>query len=131
MTTWSDLAQSRYLSLTTFRRNGMPVATPVWLAPDGDDLVVITGADSGKAKRLRNNPAVLLAPCDSRGRLKGSQIDGQALLEDESGTERIRSLIESRYGWQYRAISLLERVRRQQGTQVGIRISSPPVDAQS
>ena len=131
MTTWSDLAQSRYLSLTTFRRNGMPVATPVWLAPDGDDLVVITGADSGKAKRLRNNPTVLLAPCDSRGRLKGSQIDGQALLEDESGTERIRSLIESRYGWQYRAISLLERVRRQQGTQVGIRISSPSVDAQS
>ena len=131
MTTWSDLSASRYLSLTTFRRNGMPVATPVWLAPDGDDLVVITGADSGKAKRLRNNPAVLLAPCDSRGRLKGSQIDGQALLEDESGTERIRSLIESRYGWQYRAISLLERVRRQQGTQVGIRISSPSVDAQS
>lgn len=128
MTTWSDLAESRYLSLTTFRRNGMPVATPVWLAPDGDDLVVITGADSGKAKRLRNNSTVLLAPCDSRGRLKGSQIDGQAQLEDESGTERVRSLIESRYGWQYRAISLLERVRRQQGAQVGIRISSPPAD---
>ena len=129
MTTWSDLAESRYLSLTTFRRNGMPVATPVWLAPDGDDLVVITGADSGKAKRLRNNSTVLLAPCDSRGRLKGSQIDGQAQLEDESGTERVRSLIESRYGWQYRAISLLERVRRQQGAQVGIRISRPPAGA--
>jgi len=129
MTTWSDLAESRYLSLTTFRRNGMPVATPVWLAPDGDDLVVITGADSGKAKRLRNNSTVLLAPCDARGRLKGSQVDGQARLEDESGTEHIQSLIESRYGWQYRAISLLERVRRQQRAQVGIRISSPPADA--
>lgn len=52
MTTGRDLAESSHLSPTTFRRNGMPLATPVWVARDGDDLLFVRGADSGKAKRL-------------------------------------------------------------------------------
>ncbi len=120
------LAQAKYLSLTTFRRDGTPVATPVWLVPDGDALRVVTQADSGKAKRLRNDPRVLLAPCDARGNLKGEQVEGTALLEDAAETARTAAMIEKRYGllgkllmWRSR------RAARKPGAvgQVGIRVT--------
>ena len=120
------LAQAKYLSLTTFRRDGTPVATPVWLVPEGDALRVITQADSGKAKRLRNDPRVLLAPCDARGNLKGEQVEGTAVLEDAAETARTAAMIEKRYGllgkllmWRSR------RASRKPGAagQVGIRVT--------
>ncbi len=54
LSTIDDVAGERFVSLTTFRRDGTPVATPVWIARDGDALVVTTPADSGKVKRLRS-----------------------------------------------------------------------------
>ena len=84
--TLNDLGQSKYLSLTTFRKDGTPVATPVWLVRDGDALRVITQANSGKAKRLGNDSRVLLAPCDARGNLKGEQVEATATLEDAAET---------------------------------------------
>lgn len=98
MTSLESLGQGKYLSLTTFRQDGTPVSTPVWLVRDGDVLRVITQADSGKAKRLRNDPRVLLAPCDARGNLKGPQIEGMALLQDAAKTARTAELVEKRYG---------------------------------
>jgi PPOX class probable F420-dependent enzyme len=71
------LARVRYLSLTTFRRDGKPVATPVWVARQRDELVVYTARSSDKVKRLRNNNRVLLAPCGMRGRVSGDT--GRAL----------------------------------------------------
>jgi len=98
MTTIASLGEGKYLSLTTFRKDGTPVATPVWLVRDGDALRVVTQADSGKAKRLRNDSRVLLAPCDARGNLKGVQIEGTAVLQDSAETERTAQLVEARYG---------------------------------
>ena len=94
----ATFAQSKYLSLTTFKRDGTPVATPVWLVRDGETLRVITQADSGKAKRIRNGSRVLLAPCDARGRLKGEQVTGSATLQDPDQTARTQDMIEKRYG---------------------------------
>lgn len=92
------LGDAKYLSLTTFKRDGTAVATPVWLVRDGDALVVTTQGSSGKVKRIRNSPEVMLAPCDARGRLKGEQVAGTAALVDASETERITSLVRRRYG---------------------------------
>jgi uncharacterized protein len=61
------VAAHRYVSLTTFRRSGQPVATPVWIARDGDELVVITVDGVGKTKRLAHTSRVQLRPCDMRG----------------------------------------------------------------
>ena len=61
------VAAHRYVSLTTFRRTGQPVATPVWIARDGDELVVITVDGAGKTKRLAHTSRVELQPCDLRG----------------------------------------------------------------
>ena len=121
-----SLASGKYLSLTTFRRDGTPVATPVWLVRDGDSLRVITQADSGKAKRLRNDPRVLLAPCDARGNLTGAQVEGTAALQDPAETAHTARMIEARYGllgkllmWRSR------RAARKPGAtgQVGIRVT--------
>ena len=92
------LGAGKYLSLTTYRKDGTPVATPVWLVRDGQTLRVITQADSGKAKRIRANSQVLLAPCDARGNLKGDAVAGTATLQDASDTARTAALVENRYG---------------------------------
>ena len=62
-----DLAGEQFVSLTTFRRDGTPVPTPVWIAQDGDaPLVVTTPAGTGKVKRLRHDPRVELRTCNRR-----------------------------------------------------------------
>lgn len=94
----ATLGHGKYLSLTTFRKDGTAVATPVWLVRDGDVLRVITQADSGKAKRIRNDARVRLAPCDARGNVKGESVDAVATLEDAEQTAVTASMIEKRYG---------------------------------
>lgn len=74
----------KYIQLTTFRRNGEPVSTPVWFALHGGRLHVTTDPDSGKMKRIRNEPRVLVAPCNAWGRPKGESVEGIARpVEDE------------------------------------------------
>jgi PPOX class probable F420-dependent enzyme len=119
------LAKSRYVSLTTFRRDGTPVATPVWVARQGDELVVYTARWSGKAKRLRNSSRVLLAPCDMRGRVTGDVVEGTARLQDEADTAVTISRIRQRYGLQARLLFWWDVRRtggRPDGGQVGIAI---------
>ena len=125
MTELDRLAAGQYLSLTTFKRDGTAVSTPVWLARDGDRLCVITEAQSGKAKRLRHTSRVELAPCTSRGQETGPRAHGEAVLADEAGTAHVRSVVAARYGWQFKAFDLLGRLRtRGRGrSQVGVLIS--------
>lgn len=112
------LGTGKYLLLTTLRRDGTPVATPVWLVPDADSLLVITQADSGKVRRIRNNPAVTVASCDARGRSAGPASDAVAELLDGAGTDRARSLIAHRYG----LLGRLFMWRGRRSPQIGIRI---------
>lgn len=98
MTTLESLASAKYLALTTYRRDGTEVATPVWLVRQGEALHVITRADSGKVKRIRNNPSVLVGPCDGRGRLKGEQVPAIATLLDPQQTKATAEFISRRYG---------------------------------
>jgi len=93
------LAKGKYLSLTTFKKDGSAVATPVWLVREGDALLVVTQASSAKVRRIRNDPKVLLAPCDARGRMKGEQVAGMAVPQDPVETKRITALICKRYGF--------------------------------
>jgi PPOX class probable F420-dependent enzyme len=61
------LDDHQYLNLTTYRKNGTDVTRPVWFAADGDTLYLISVEDSGKVKHIRNNPDVIVGPCDARG----------------------------------------------------------------
>ncbi|WP_174550569.1 PPOX class F420-dependent oxidoreductase [Nocardia vermiculata] len=97
--TWNELAQQRYVLLTTYKKDGTPVGTPVWAAPDGDRLVVWTNPKSWKVKRLRRNPSVTLQACDNRGRPAGGEVSaGTGRILDPAGTDRVRGLIAGKYG---------------------------------
>lgn len=111
----SRLSTGKYLSLTTFKKSGEAVATPVWVARDGDHLFVTTRADSWKVKRLRNNPEVLLAPCDMRGNLTGAQVPGRGEILDASGSAQARQLIDKRYGLTAKVLFLWENLNARLG----------------
>ncbi len=85
----SQFNGKKYLNLETYRRNGIAVRTPVWFAaaPSGAGqakLYVYSTADSGKAKRIRRSGSVKIAPCDARGKLTGSWVEGQAAIVDNA-----------------------------------------------
>ncbi|ORI12289.1 PPOX class F420-dependent enzyme [Rhodococcus sp. 1163] len=98
MTTFANIADGKYVSLTTFKKDGTPVATPLWGARDGDRLLVWTTTDSWKVKRIKRNPSVTIAPCSARGKVEGDAVDGVAEIMDAAGTEKARSAISSKYG---------------------------------
>jgi PPOX class probable F420-dependent enzyme len=91
------LADARTVSLTTFRRDGTPVATPVSLVVDGDRAVVRTYESSGKFKRLRNDARVEVAPSTVRGRPLGPTIPARARVIEGGEAERARRLIEAKH----------------------------------
>jgi PPOX class probable F420-dependent enzyme len=93
------LADTRYLSLTTFKRDGTAVACPVWVVSDDSKrLLVSTGAETGKAKRLRRNPRVLVAPASATGKVRGEQIEARGRLLDPADGAPVAKLIRDKYG---------------------------------
>ncbi|TDV46238.1 PPOX class F420-dependent oxidoreductase [Actinophytocola oryzae] len=92
------LGRGSYLLVTTFRKDGTPVPTPVWVARDGDELIVWTQAGAGKVKRVRNNASVELAECDLRGQPRGEIVKGTARILDAEGTEHGRRVLRKKYG---------------------------------
>ncbi|SIQ62219.1 PPOX class F420-dependent oxidoreductase [Micromonospora avicenniae] len=123
METLDRLSAEKYILLTTFRRDGRAVPTPVWSVRDGDGLAVWTAADSGKVKRIRNNGTVTVAPCDVRGRPQGASVPAHATLYDQAGSLRIRGLLKHKYRLLGRLTLLGSRLRRGAGGTVGIRIT--------
>ncbi|MEV8592704.1 PPOX class F420-dependent oxidoreductase [Streptomyces sp. NPDC052013] len=117
------LGAGKYLLVTSYRRNGTPVATPVWVVRDGDALGVWTVADSWKVKRIRNRPDVLVGPCDLRGNPTGDQVPATAEICDRATTARYRALIARKYGLTGRLTLLGSRLRRGLDGTVGIRIT--------
>ncbi|HEX2773373.1 MAG TPA: PPOX class F420-dependent oxidoreductase [Micromonosporaceae bacterium] len=116
------LGSERYVLLTTFRKDGRAVPTPVWVARDGAELVAWTVTTSGKAKRIRRSGEVTVAPCDARGRALGDAVAGRATIADAAGTERIRRLLKQKYGLIGWITINGSRLRRGETGTVGIRI---------
>jgi PPOX class probable F420-dependent enzyme len=99
MTLADEIVRSRYVSLTTYRKDGTPVATPIWHVPRGAELWMVTGAGSGKVKRIRNNPQVRVEPCSLRGTVApdAPSATGTARLLDGDETALARKLLADRY----------------------------------
>ncbi|QIM22516.1 PPOX class F420-dependent oxidoreductase [Phycicoccus sp. HDW14] len=109
------LAAAKYARLTTFRRTGAPVSSPVWVAPavDGTDhLVVITVDATGKTKRLAHTRRVELQPCDVRGRVaEGAPTyrgEGVVVREPDE-VAAVRAAVVAKYGLPARLSDLLDR----------------------
>jgi PPOX class probable F420-dependent enzyme len=89
--------RGKYLSLTSYRRDGSPVATPVWFVEDGERFYAITSADSYKVKRIRRDPEVTIAECTARGELRGAPIAARAAFLPENEHARIDRLMAEKY----------------------------------
>ena len=104
------VGNSAYIALRTFRKSGVAVDTPVWVAADGGRLYVYTGGTSGKAKRIRNSGAVAVCVSDMRGNPKGEWVPAQArVLDTPPDVERGLALLKRKYGIQYRLATMFDR----------------------
>lgn len=120
---FGNLDGHQFMSLTTYRKAGQAVPTPVWFVADGGKLYVMTMGDSGKAKRIRNNGVVVVAPCKANGEVLGATADGQARqLSTEEG-KRANALLNRKYGVMKRLFDLMHLVRGQIGQRVYLEIS--------
>ncbi len=99
--------------LTTYRRSGTPVGTPVHIAVEGNRAFVRTYDVAWKLKRLRNNSAIAVAPSTFRGNPTGPAIEGRARLLDGDEAAHASRVIVRKYPVIHGlVIPLLHRLRR-------------------
>ena len=107
------LSDEKYIKVTTFKRDGTPVSTPTWVvALDAGKIGFYTSSTSGKAKRLRNDPKVVVQPSDSRGRAKPdtSPLEGTAAVVTGPERDIIYEKVVAKYGFMTKVTRLLAKV---------------------
>ena len=99
-----DFANDEYINLITYRNNGSPVSTPVWLSSLDDYLVVTTSLNAGKVKRVRANGKATIYKTNQSGSKKLSQeIDVKAsIIEDENEKQKGIKSIQKKYSPMYK-----------------------------
>lgn len=111
---FAALHDQQFANLTTFRKSGAPVATPVWFALNNGKVYVMTAASTGKIKRIRNDPRVQLAPSDRRGQQLGPPVDAQARILPDSETALALQSLNRKYGLVKRIFDMFMSLRRVQ-----------------
>jgi uncharacterized protein len=113
----------QYLNIETFRKTGVGVKTPVWFVRNGDKLFVRTIADSGKVKRIRNNPNVNIAACKSDGGLLSDWIPAEAhIVSDSEVNQHVDRLLDKKYGLMKKMFALASAVQGRKYTVLEINI---------
>jgi uncharacterized protein len=91
----------KYVSLTTFRRDGTPVSTPVWFVAENGSLLVETDGGSYKVRRIRRNDSVTVAPCNATGRVMGEAVVARAAILPPDELPRVERLLHRKYRLDY------------------------------
>ncbi len=103
--------EERYVSLATYRRSGIEVCTPVWIAELEGRYYLFSEGKAGKVKRLRANSRVRLAACDSRGKIQSDWINAEGLVVvDYALIERAYKALQRKYGWKMKVIDFFSRL---------------------
>lgn len=116
----SQFENQKYLSVESYRKNGTPVATPVWFAEDAGELYIYSLANAGKVKRIRNNPRVRIVPCDFRGTPKGEWVEASARILDEAGASHVHRLLDRKYGLVKKVGNLYSRLMKRERAVIAI-----------
>ncbi|MCC7452249.1 MAG: PPOX class F420-dependent oxidoreductase [Anaerolineae bacterium] len=106
-----NLEGQPFMALTTYRKNGQAVVTPVWFVEENGKLYVMTMATAGKAKRIRNTSTVLVAPCTRSGAMLGEAVPGSARILPAHEAERADKALSRKYGMMKRMFDLMGRGR--------------------
>src|SRR5271166_474500 len=93
----AEIHSQRYISVATFRKNGVAVYTPIWFAECDSKLYFMTNSKLGKVKRIRNNPRVKIAPCTMRGKITGPEFPATARIMRPEECARVRQAINAKY----------------------------------
>jgi len=108
----------RVISLESYKKNGAPVQTPVWLVEDAGTIYVRTSPKTWKAKRIRKNPAVRIAPSNMRGAILGSWVKGEAHFVGGEQADHILNLFKKKYGIMGRITDFFNMLRGKRSTTV-------------
>jgi PPOX class probable F420-dependent enzyme len=114
----SELDDARYISLTTFKRDGSPVSSPVWITGTGGTYVFTTGATAWKTRRLLRNPSVEVRVCSMRGSVSPSATRYVGTGKVASSTDAVAAAeraLATKYGWQFRATQLADGLKKHLG----------------
>jgi PPOX class probable F420-dependent enzyme len=109
----AGLGDQKFVSLTTFKRNGEAVASAMWIVGENEQLWAWTPADAWKVKRIRRNPRVTLTPCGRTGKVQAGAPVVEATAEvitDAAEVTRVESLIKAKYGLEFRLVTLIETI---------------------
>ena len=109
--TFSDVAGSDYILLTTFTKDGRPKPTAIWAVEDGDRLIAITQEQSWKVKRIRSTPRVTIAECNRSGKPNGEAVDAAAAILDKSANGATYDAIGKRYGLVGKTFNVFSKLR--------------------
>jgi PPOX class probable F420-dependent enzyme len=115
---FAPLAGAEFIVLTTYRRSGVAVPTPVWFAHEAGVLYVTTGADAGKVKRLRANPVVQVAASDRVGTVLGPAIAGRGRVLERDEEAVARTALQQKYGAQFTALTAQMDANRPPGSRI-------------
>jgi PPOX class probable F420-dependent enzyme len=102
---------AQYVALTTYRRDGTPVTTPVWAAAEGESLFLFSNAAAGKVKRLRNSSRAAIAPCTATGTITGAQLPAEAFNLASDQMPKVWKLLTKKYGMAARLFVAYDRMR--------------------
>ena len=106
MSSFDALAKHKYINLETYKKSGQAVQTPVWFMISDGTIFVYTTQNTGKVKRIKNNPTVKIMPCGMRGKPKGDWIDGAARFANESETQNAIKLRHQKYGFRAKLVGM-------------------------
>jgi len=120
----SQFLNQKYINLETYRRNGQAVLTTVWFVMDAGTIYIRTDMNSGKVKRIKNNPNIRITPSGARGQLKGKWIEGKIKMAGSLELEHANQLLEQKYGIQGKIIRVFNKIRNTRPTVLSIQIQS-------
>jgi PPOX class probable F420-dependent enzyme len=118
----NELDRARYISLTTFKRDGSPVSSAVWITGADGTYVFTTGSNAWKTKRLLRNPAVEVQVCDMRGRVEpaAKRYTGTGTVASSpDAVAAAQRALATKYGWQFTAAQLADGLKKRFGRENG------------
>jgi PPOX class probable F420-dependent enzyme len=110
----ADLDTAKYVSFVTYKKDGSPVATPVWVVPFEGGYAFTTDPNAFKVKRLRNDARATLTVCNMRGAIAEGAIVhiGAAVVLNESDAQRVDALIRKKYSIGYRMLGVMSVLKK-------------------
>lgn len=110
----AEIASEKYMSLTTYRKSGAEVSTPVWVVGLDDGRIGFwTAMGTGKTKRISNDPRVVVRPSDSRGKVADGapSYSGTATLVHSGATfTEVQDLVREKYGFMTKVTKTLAKL---------------------